>query len=291
MAAYELAIGDRTYSSWSLRGWLMFVKFDIPVTVRSAVMKTPAFTQLLADFGNARTVPAMRNGDVIVSDSLAMAETLAEQHPLMWPEDPVARGVARSLVAEMHAGFSALRAACPMNLRRCYDGFAISDAVRSDVARIDMMWQDARRRFGSRGPWLFGEYSLADVFFAPVAMRFATYQLPVSDVASDYISAHMHDRDFRQWRACGLAENHVRDYYDLDLPERAWPGPAALQAKAVRVGEAINANCPFSAQPVVSQGLADLNGTVIGFCNGFCRDKFVADPEAWPKAMAVLPTH
>ncbi len=219
---YQLAIGDRTYSSWSLRGWLMFAKFDIPVEVKTARMYTPEFLEMLKDFGGGRTVPAMRNGDVVVSDTLAMAETLAEDHTGMWPADPVARGFARSIVAEMHSGFFALREACTMNLRVGFDGFEPSEAVLKDVARIDQIWTEARTRFGADGPWLFGQYSIADVFYAPVVTRFVTYSLPRSELAEAYIQTTISDPTFQQWRADGLAENYIQPGYDLDLPMVPW---------------------------------------------------------------------
>ena len=171
---YELAIGDKTYSSWSLRGWLLFSKFDIPVKTRSAFMKSDAFYEMLAGFAPARLVPAMKFDGIIVQDTLAMAETLAEQNPDrdMWPSAPAARAMARSIVAEMHAGFGDLRSDCPMNLRRHYPGFEPSDPVLKDCARIEFLWETTRKEFGAAGPWLFGEYSIADAFYAPVATRF-----------------------------------------------------------------------------------------------------------------------
>ncbi len=219
---YQLAIGDRTYSSWSLRGWLMFAKFDIPVEVKTARMYTPEFFEMLKDFGGGRTVPAMRNGDVVVSDTLAMAETLADDHPGMWPADPVARGYARSIVAEMHSGFTALRSACTMNLRVGFSGFKPSEAVLKDCTRIDQIWTEARTRFGASGPWLFGEYSLADVFYAPVVTRFVTYSLPRGDAAAAYIQTTITDPTFIAWRDAGLAENYIQPGYDLDLRMVAW---------------------------------------------------------------------
>jgi glutathione S-transferase len=225
---YVLAIGDRSYSSWSLRGWLMFARFGLPVTVRSAPMYTPAFAELLAGFGAARTVPALRIEDgarsAVLWDTLAIAETLAERHPDrgFWPPEPAARALARTLVAEMHAGFAPLRTACVTNLRRAYVGFEPDPAVRADLARIEALWAAAP---GSNGPWLFGAYSLADVFFAPVAARIATYGLPVGAAAAAYVAAHLADPAFREWRAAGLAEPHAQPHYDLDLPERPWPGP------------------------------------------------------------------
>ena len=157
---YSLAIGDRTYSSWSLRGWLLFAKFDIPVDVVTARLYSPEFTDVLKKFGGGRLVPAVRfdapSGPVIVTDTLAIAETLTERHPdkTMWPQNPAARGFARSITAEMHSGFGALRNDCAMNLHHCYKGFTPSDPVLADVARVEKIWSEARSRWGTSGPWL-----------------------------------------------------------------------------------------------------------------------------------------
>jgi glutathione S-transferase len=134
--------------------------------------------------------------------------------------------MARALAAEMHSSFAALRSACPMNLRRCYVGFAASDAVLADLARIEALWAMARAAHGTGEPWLFGAYSLADVFFAPVAARIATYGLPLGEAAAAYAAAHLSDPAFREWRAAGLADPFVQKHYDLDLPEQPWPGPS-----------------------------------------------------------------
>ena len=226
---YSLAIGDKTYSSWSLRGWLLFAKFDIPVKVQSARMYSPEFLTMLESFGGGRLVPAMRieqpEGSVIVTDTLAIAETLAERHPekTMWPQDPIARGFARSITAEMHSGFSALRNDCTMNLRHCYKGFSPSDAVLSDVTRVELIWTEARLRWGTAGPWLFGEYTIADAFYAPLATRLLTYGLPMSALVSEYVQTTINDAAFKEWRKSGLAENYVQPGYDMDLETIPWP--------------------------------------------------------------------
>lgn len=225
---YHLAIGDRTYSSWSMRGWLAFAKFNIPVQVQQARMYSPEFLEMLQDFGGGRLVPALRieaAAPIIVTDTLAIAETLNERHPdkHMWPGDPVARGFARSITAEMHAGFPDIRSDCTMNLRHVYKGFSPSDAVRAELARVDAIWKHARSHWGAAGPWLFGEYSIADAFYAPLATRIATYQLPVGRVAQAYVETTLSDPAFKEWRAAGLAENYVQPGYDLDLPTRPWP--------------------------------------------------------------------
>ncbi len=280
---YQLAIGDRTYSSWSLRGWLLFDTFDLPVRVHSARMYTPEFDQLLADFAPARLVPAMKMpaGDVIY-DTLAMAEALAEAHPdkPFWPDEAPARALARSITAEMHSGFSALRDACTMNLRCAFEGFSPHDDVLADLARIDQLWTLARERFGQSGPWLFGDWSVADVFYGPVATRIATYGLPVGTLAQDYVVAHLAHPSFRRWRAMGIAQNYIQPGYDLDLPEADWPGPPRLAAKPVAEGVAENDTCPYSGDPVTDLMMAE--GRIFGFCNPFCRDKTVADALAWP---------
>ena len=224
---YDLYIGDRTFSSWSLRGWLMFEKFNIPhrshlVGLYSGTMKSD-----LAPLAPARLVPVMRTPDrIVVGDTLAMAETLAERHPDagMWPKDPAARAFARWMAAEMHSGYGALREACPMQLLKQWQGFTPSDAVLADLDRIQMMWDLAREKAPSDGPWLLGDYSLADVFFAPVALRIAGFDLPVKDGAAAYVAHTLADPAIRQWRAEGLTVNYDPEPYSQDLPSAPWPG-------------------------------------------------------------------
>jgi glutathione S-transferase len=285
---YDLAIGDRAYSSWSLRGWLLFNAFGIPVKTQKARLYTDELPQLLAHFQPARTVPVMRTPDgVVVPDSIAMAEELATRHPEagLLPQDPKARAVARVLMAEMHAGFTALRDHCPMNLRVSYTDCAAPEAVMADLARLQTLWAWARSETGSNTPWLCGDYCAADAFFAPVAGRIAGYNLPVGPEAAAYVAAHLAHQPFRQWRAMGHADGADQDYYFRSYPRRPWPGPAPLAAKAIAAGPSVNATCPYSDKPVTH--FMELEGRVWGFCNAFCRDKTVADPQAWPTFMAL----
>ena len=290
---YTLAIGDHTYSSWSLRGWLLFAAFDLPAKVRREAMYQPGFRDMLdQDFSPSRTVPALLIEDVgtVVWDSLAIAETLAERHPDIryWPEDQAARATARALTAEMHSGFSALRQACPMNIAHGWDGFIASEDVLADLKRLEKLWALARERFGGDGPWLFGHYSVADVFFAPVAYRILGYGLPVGDIAMSYVQTQAYHTPMRQWRAMGRAHREYQSAYEMGLPKIDWPGPKVIAAEPVTDTTAINTHCPYSGKPVAADGLARIEGKVIGFCNPFCRDKTVADPEAWPKAMKLV---
>jgi glutathione S-transferase len=287
-APYDLAIGDRAYSSWSLRGWLLFEAFGMPCNLHRARLYTDEFPALLAQFAPARTVPAVRMPEgVVVAESLAIAEELASRHPEAghWPADPRARAVARALAAEMHAGFTALRSHCPMNLRISYETCEPPPEVLADLERLQQIWAWARRETGATGDWLCGNYSAADVFFAPVATRIATYNLPVGAQASAYVAAHLAHPAFRRWRAMGMVDGADQPFYRRDWPQRAWPGPAVLPARAVEGVTAENTTCPYSGEPVTHA--LELEGRRFGFCNVFCRDKTAADPEAWPAFMAI----
>lgn len=285
---YDLAIADRAYSSWSLRGWLLFDAFGLPVRTHTARLYTDEVQQLLTGFFPARTVPAMRTTDgTVVPESLAIAEELASRHPDagLWPADPAARAVARALASEMHAGFTALRSHCPMNLRVSYSNCAPPDAVRTDLARLELLWSWARRQTGAQDAWLCGAYSAADAFFAPVAARIAGYNLPVGAEAAAYVAAHLAHPSFRRWRAMGFADGADQEFYRRDYPRRPWPGPAPLAARAVDTGPSVNDSCPYSGKPVTH--FLEIGGRIFGFCNAFCRDKTLADPEAWPKFTAI----
>lgn len=286
---YEVFIGDRTFSSWSLRGWLMFEQFGLPFKSVLVGLYDGTMQEDLSALAPARLVPAMRTPEgIVIGETLAMAETLAERHPeaRMWPADPAARALARWLAAEMHAGFGALRSACPMQLLHRYDTFVPSEVVLADLTRIQDLWTLARTRHGTAGPWLFGAYSLADVFYAPVAARIAGYGLPVGPVAQAYVDTVLADPAFRRWRAMGLTKSYDPVPYAMDLPTRAWPGPPPLPARPVTSGTPENDACPYSGKEITH--LAEIDGRIFGFCNTFCRDKTVNDAMAWPKFTALL---
>ena len=284
---YDLVIGDRAYSSWSLRGWLLFDAFGIPVKTHLARLYSDALPNILRDYPPAKTAPTMRTPDgIVVPETIAIAEELASRHPQagIWPQDPKARAIARVLAAEMHAGFGALRGHCAMNLRVSYTDCAPSEAVLADLARLETIWAWAKAQTG--GPWLAGAYSAADAFFAPVAGRIAGHNLPVSAQAMDYVQAHLAHPSFRRWRAMAQVDGADQDFYRRPWPQRPWPGPQPLTASAVTGTQAENTTCPYSGQPVTH--VLEIGGRRFGFCNGFCRDKTVADPEAWPAFTALL---
>jgi glutathione S-transferase len=172
-----------------------------------------------------------------------------------------------------------------MNLRVSYEDCAPPQAVLDDLARLEVIWDWARAETGAQ-VWLAGDYSAADAFFAPVATRIATYNLPVSDRAMDYVQAHLAHPSFRRWRAMGLVDGADQEFYRRPYPRRPWPGPVPMAARAVEGVATENAVCPYSGKPVTH--VLEMQGRRFGFCNALCRDKTVADPEAWPAFMALL---
>lgn len=189
--SYTLVIGNKRYSSWSLRAWLVATHFGVPFREVLIPLDTPETRAAIRTYSPSGRVPCLVGPAGAIWDSLAIIEYLAETFPAqaIWPRDPVARAHARSIVAEMHSGFAALRTACPMNLRRT---FAVRDrgpGVAADVARITALWAEARRRFGADGPFLFGAFSAADAFYAPVVFRLLGYSWPLDAATAAYCAA------------------------------------------------------------------------------------------------------
>ena len=226
---YDLYIGDRMYSSWSLRGWLMMEKFDIPHRVHMVGLYSGTMAQDLADLAPARLVPAMRCPEgTVVGESLAMAETLAERHPTagLWPFDPTHRATARWLCSEMAAGFSALRGDCPMQLSHIWEGFVPSESVRADLNRIETLWAHARQISGSSDGYLFGDYSLTDVFYTPVAARIIGYDLPVSRSSRAYCARLLSDPAVLRWQDQARTVTYDPEPYVQPLSRRDWTLPS-----------------------------------------------------------------
>jgi glutathione S-transferase len=219
----QLIIGNKNYSSWSMRPWVLMKQLGIAfdeVKLRFDFSEGSAFRQAVAKHSPAGKVPVLVDSDLAIWDTLAITEYLAEKHPGVWPADRAARARARSLVCEMHSGFSALRNHCPMNIEaQLHDVgervWAEQQAVRSDVARVDSAWSQALAVSG--GPFLFGAFSAADAFYAPVCMRLLTYGLPVSDAARAYVQAVAATSSVAAWIKDSLAE---QDYLDFDEPYR-----------------------------------------------------------------------
>jgi glutathione S-transferase len=207
---YTLYIGNKNYSTWSLRGWLATKLSGAPfaeVMVELSGTHNPDFLR----FSPTARVPALHDDGIVVWDSLAIAEYLAERHPGMWPADAAARAWARSVCAEMHSGFTALRNDMTMCIRERVDVRPWSSALEADIARVGAIWNEGRKRFGANGAFLCGAFSLPDAFFAPVAFRFRTYDVTPAGAAATYLAALLAHPFLREWEKAALAETTIVD--------------------------------------------------------------------------------
>jgi glutathione S-transferase len=216
-----LVIGNKKYSSWSLRPWLALRMAAIPFDELVVPLYVPATRAAILRHSPAGRVPILEDGDRVVFDSLAICEYAAELAPQarLWPADPDARAHARSISAEMHAGFSALRSALPMNL--AWTGRRLATApsaeVQADVERLGAILADARERFGAGGPFFFGGFTIADAMFAPIATRFRTYSIPLPKPARAWSDAVLALPPFLEWERAGRAESYVHAPYEALL--------------------------------------------------------------------------
>jgi glutathione S-transferase len=221
----KLYIGNKNYSSWSLRGWLVTKlsgePFDEVLVPLAGVVPNPANLA----FSPSGLVPCLHDGDAVVWDSLAIGEYLAERHPAMWPDDRVARAHALSIVAEMHSGFAALRSEMSMCIRERVDVRPWSPRLSHDVERIARIFDESRRRFGQEGDYLFGRYSIADCFFAPVAFRFQTYAVALPDPSGVYVRSRLAHSDVRAWERDAVAETTI---IEADEPRTLYRDKIAL---------------------------------------------------------------
>lgn len=200
----KLFIGNKAYSSWSLRGWLAAKQSGLAFDEIVVPLYDDAWAKRRQDDEFAPgggKVPILWDGDIVVWDSLAIIEWLSDKtgRERFWPDDDAARAMARSIAAEMHSSYAALRQECTMNLRHRLPTPALSDAAVTDINRIQQLWISARERFGAGGPYLFGAFGAADIMFAPVVTRFATYSIPVDAAVAGYMAAILQHPFMQQW--------------------------------------------------------------------------------------------
>jgi len=204
-----LTMGNKNYSSWSLRPWLLMKHVGLDFAERVIPLDTPEFARDVATISPTRRVPVLRHGALLLWDSLAICEYACEIAGRGWPAERDARAIARAACAEMHSGFPALRSQWPMNARATGRSTP-PDAERSaDIARIEALWAECRTRFGAGGPWLFGEFSVADAMFAPVVLRLRTYGATVRETTAAYMATVLADAHMREWLAAAAAESWV----------------------------------------------------------------------------------
>lgn len=210
MSPLTLVVGSRNYSAWSLRAWMVLRHLGLEFSEQQIPLDTPEFESEIGKVSPTRRVPVLVHGDLIVWESVAICEYASElAGGRGWPAEPALRAIARALTSEMHAGFSALRNACPMNARATGRRVPMTPALAQDLRRIDAIWSGCRRDHGERGPWLFGDFSIADAMFAPVALRVRTYGLPLSSLATRYHDTMLADPDLLEWIADSCRDTQV----------------------------------------------------------------------------------
>ena len=221
MADPILVIGNKNYSSWSLRPWIAMKVLGIPFVERRIALYTPgAKEQILRDSPSGK-VPCLVHGNLRVWDSLAILETLAEMRPELWPGEPARRATARSACAEMHAGFAALRQHMSMNVRRRYPGKGRTPEVLADIARIVAVWSECLAAAGEsarRGPFLFGAFTAADAMYAPIVLRFRTYEVELPAICRAYADAMLELPAMQEWIAAAERETESIARFDLYEP-------------------------------------------------------------------------
>ena len=206
-----LVVGNRNYSSWSLRPWLLLRQHGVAFDEVKLALDTPDFARDIARWSPSGRVPVLHHAGATIWDSLAICEYVSETFldGAGWPRDASARAVARSVSAEMHAGFGALREALPFNCRRRAPAFRLDDGTRRDIARITAIWRECRARCGDGGPFLFGTFSIADAMYAPVASRFVTYDVTVDDISQRWIDAVLALEAMQEWQGDAAAEPYI----------------------------------------------------------------------------------
>jgi glutathione S-transferase len=201
MARYTLVIGNKNYSSWSMRPWLAMKQAGIVFDEVRVPLFEDGYKTRIEQYSPAGKVPVLVAGNITIWDSLAICEFLAERHPekRLWPADLAARAQARAICAEMHAGFPALRNAMPMNIRSSHPGKGMTLEAKGDINRITTIWEQCREKYGSGGELLFGHFSSADAFYAPVVSRFQTYAVELPRVAQAYADAVLRLSAMQEW--------------------------------------------------------------------------------------------
>ena len=204
----ELVIGNKNYSSWSLRPWLLMSYFNVPFSEIKLALDTPEFYQRIGDYSPTARVPVLRVGDETIWDSLAICEVVNERYldGKAWPNDLQARAAARSATAEMHSGFSALRSQLPMNCHRQANESRWNEDTTQDIKRIQAIWLDLRTRFGSDGNFLCGKFGIVDAMFAPVCIRFESYSIALDENARNYVNAIYQLPAMQRWLSEAMLE-------------------------------------------------------------------------------------
>ncbi|MDM9379184.1 glutathione S-transferase family protein [Chlorogloeopsis sp. ULAP01] len=217
MSELTLVIGNKNYSSWSLRPWLVMKQFGLEFQEICIPLYTPESASKISQYCPSGKVPVLLHGSLKIWDSLAICEYLAEEFPHLywWPKDKFKRAIARSISAEMHSGFQNLRQNMPMNCRAKLPGKGMAIGVQKDINRITHIWRECRQNFGTGGDMLFGKFTVADAMFAPVVLRFVIYDVQLDDIARKYVESILALPALQEWIKAAESEQEVIAAYEF----------------------------------------------------------------------------
>ena len=218
MSDLTLIIGNKNYSSWSLRPWIFLKQNNIEFEEIRVALFTDSTAEQLSEYGSDLKVPILKDGQLVVWDSLSILEYVSENHlhARGWPGDRQARAMARSISCEMHSSFSNVRNSLPMNCRKIFQNVNLTAQTEREIERIKLLWRQCRTRYGQDGEWLFGAYSIADAMFAPIALRFHGYNIPLEGIELSYVQNVLNQPAIIEWMAAGVLEKEVIAEDEID---------------------------------------------------------------------------
>jgi len=219
MSNLTLIIGNKNYSSWSLRPWIFMKQNQIAFTEKRIALFTATTNHELASYNSDFKVPILKDGDLLIWDSLSILEYLSERYLSNsgWPVDVDARAFARSISNEMHSSFSSVRKEMPMNCRKKFQDIRLSAKAEHEIERIKSLWRQCRTHYGRDGEWLFDHYSIADAMFAPIALRFEGYSIALDNISNDYVQSVLAQPHIKEWIEAGKAEKEIIPEDEIDL--------------------------------------------------------------------------
>jgi glutathione S-transferase len=218
MSKLTLIIGNKNYSSWSLRPWILMNHYQVNFDEKRVALFTDNTDEELSAYNSDLKVPILQDDELVVWDSLSILEYISEQYldNQGWPTNRKARAIARSISAEMHSSYFNVRNELPMNCRKKFMNIKLSEGAEREVARIKGLWGKCRTEYGKNGEWLFGEYSIADAMFAPIALRFSGYDIPLAGVEADYVKSVLNHPGIVEWMEAGKLETEVIEADEID---------------------------------------------------------------------------
>jgi glutathione S-transferase len=218
MSDLTLIIGNKNYSSWSLRPWILMKYYRVDFLEKRVALFTDTTAGELSEYNSDLKVPILKDKELVVWDSLSILEYVSEQYlsGQGWPRDKKARAVARSVCSEMHSSYFNVRNELPMNCRKQFNSISLSKSAEKEIERIRALWRKCRSEYGSEGEWLFGNYSIADAMFAPIALRFSGYNIPLSGIEEAYVKSVSEDPAIVEWIEAGKLETEVIETDEIE---------------------------------------------------------------------------